>query len=142
MCRLVLTFSDKNSKGTKKGKHKVQKPQNAKQVVKTFKSEEERRGSFSNWPHEGPPSPSQLARAGFEHTPYEEGPDCVYCERCKKYVENWEPGDEPQKEHKKRCPFYKKGKQPKQNKNKGILTSIFPSVVKCRRVSCGISITL
>ena len=122
MCRLVLKFSDKNLKGTKKGKDKVQKQQKKKQVVKTFKPEEERRSTFSHWPKEWLPSTDELARAGFEHTPYEGGPDCVYCERCKIYVEDWTPGDEPDEYHETTCPFYKKSnrKRRDQGKSEGI----------------------
>ena len=109
--RIFLNILEKCLNETRKMKDKVQKIQRSKQAVKIFKTEEEGRSTFSQWPKEGFLSAVELARAGFEHTPYEGGPDCVYCEHCGKYVEAWEPDDEPAEYHETSCLFYKKDNQ-------------------------------
>ena len=102
------------------------------------KTAEERRNSFSNWPKQSLPTPDQLAQAGFEHTPYEGVPDCVYCERCDKYVEAWEPGDLPEEYHETSCSFYKKlpTQRPQTDEDTGIL--FFNKLSEYSFLQCGI----
>nr|XP_037280999.1 baculoviral IAP repeat-containing protein 7-A-like isoform X1 [Rhipicephalus microplus] len=58
-------------------------------------SEEERFNTFYDWPLTSP-TPRTLAQAGFY---YLHEQDKVKCAFCKGVVHNWEPGDDPLREH-------------------------------------------
>ncbi|KAJ3367433.1 hypothetical protein GGF31_007526 [Allomyces arbusculus] len=62
-----------------------------------------RLASFSNsinpWPH-ATPTPEMLAAAGFYHDPFpDESLDSVNCFQCGKPLGDWDPDDDPYKEH-------------------------------------------
>ena len=54
----------------------------------------DRLASFDNWPHTSP-SPKDLAKAGFSHTPTDEHPDNVICKTCGNLICNWKPDYDP-----------------------------------------------
>ena len=49
---------------------------------------------FTEWPHTLP-TPQDLARAGFSHTPTNEHPDNVVCNSCKDFLCDWQPEHDP-----------------------------------------------
>ncbi|XP_034949209.1 baculoviral IAP repeat-containing protein 7 [Chelonus insularis] len=67
---------------------------------------EQRLSSFQNWPSTAAASPESLARAGFYYLQQEDMVQCVY---CKGIMRMWEPGDDPDTEHRigfPDCDFY------------------------------------
>ncbi|XP_075551488.1 putative inhibitor of apoptosis isoform X2 [Dermacentor variabilis] len=78
--------------------------ENDMQLRRLQASEEERFNTFSDWPLDFLPART-LAQAGFYYL-HEE--DKVRCAFCKGTVHNWEPGDDPLREHARHypcCPF-------------------------------------
>ncbi|XP_029954431.1 baculoviral IAP repeat-containing protein 5a [Salarias fasciatus] len=67
---------------------------------------ENRLKTFEGWPFDEDCSctPENMAKAGFIHTPSENGPDVAMCFFCLKELEGWEPEDDPVKEHKSHSP--------------------------------------
>ncbi|XP_011298332.1 apoptosis 2 inhibitor [Fopius arisanus] len=62
--------------------------------------------SFQNWPTTAAVTPEQLARAGFY---YLQSEDMVECAFCRGIMRMWEPGDDPDVEHRigfPHCNFY------------------------------------
>ncbi|KAJ1531810.1 hypothetical protein ONE63_000464 [Megalurothrips usitatus] len=69
-----------------------------------FRSEAARLETFENWPSDIV-TPQQLAKAGFF---YQGAGDKVKCAFCSGIVGFWEPGDDPEREHRRHfpsCPF-------------------------------------
>jgi E3 ubiquitin-protein ligase XIAP len=69
--------------------------------VRDLANEDTRRQTFTNWPHDSPVSPRDLAEAGFY---YKGVRDSVQCFFCSVAVEAWDPGDIPIEEHIKHSP--------------------------------------
>lgn len=70
-----------------------------------YHDERARLDSFENWPAGNIVTPERLARSGFYYL--KEG-DNTKCAFCKGVVRAWEPGDDPDTEHKRHfpnCPF-------------------------------------
>ncbi|KAJ8922023.1 hypothetical protein NQ315_008662 [Exocentrus adspersus] len=70
-----------------------------------YRDERVRLESFENWPAGNIVSPERLARAGFYYLREGDNTKCAY---CKGIVRAWEPGDDPDAEHKRHfpnCPF-------------------------------------
>ncbi|XP_036409506.1 baculoviral IAP repeat-containing protein 5.2-like [Megalops cyprinoides] len=67
---------------------------------------ENRLKTYSGWPFEEgcACTPDNMAKAGFIHTPSENGPDVARCFFCYKELEGWEPEDDPVQEHKAHSP--------------------------------------
>ncbi|KAJ8678631.1 hypothetical protein QAD02_014418 [Eretmocerus hayati] len=65
--------------------------------------------TFENWPIPAVVSPERLARSGFYYLQQTDMVECVYCQGV---VLRWEPGDDPDREHRihfPNCDFYSKG---------------------------------
>ena len=58
---------------------------------------------FANWPHITP-TPEALAEAGLYYQPAKLSPDTVRCSHCGIALDQWEPHDEPIKEHRRLAP--------------------------------------
>uniref|UniRef100_A0A8C9SIG2 RING-type E3 ubiquitin transferase n=1 Tax=Scleropages formosus TaxID=113540 RepID=A0A8C9SIG2_SCLFO len=68
-------------------------------------SEDARRSTFVGWPPGGAVGPEALVPAGFFYTGHNDNVKCFHCDGS---LRNWEPGDDPWKEHAKwfpRCEF-------------------------------------
>ena len=66
---------------------------------------EKRIATFDNWPKETLVKGFQLAEAGFFYLGIADRVQCVFCDGI---LRNWDPGDDPWKEHErhfKHCPF-------------------------------------
>ncbi|XP_042200099.1 baculoviral IAP repeat-containing protein 5.1-B-like [Callorhinchus milii] len=69
-------------------------------------SYEKRLDSFREWPFTERclSTPENMAKAGFIHFPGPNNPDVVICFFCLKELDNWEPEDDPWKEHQSHSP--------------------------------------
>lgn len=52
--------------------------------------------TFANWPASSIVSPERLAKAGFYYLQHDDAVQCVYCQGV---LRQWEPGDDPDKQH-------------------------------------------
>ncbi|KAK2587173.1 hypothetical protein KPH14_002922, partial [Odynerus spinipes] len=71
-----------------------------------YKTMQQRLESFANWPISNVVSPERLAKAGFY---YLQQADLVECAFCRGIILKWEPGDDPEREHRihfPNCDFY------------------------------------
>ncbi|RUS81806.1 hypothetical protein EGW08_010443 [Elysia chlorotica] len=72
-----------------------------------FKTETARRASFNKWDMTRNPTPTELAQAGFFYAGHG---DSVKCFHCDGGLRNWEPNDDPWREHARwfpKCGFVK-----------------------------------
>nr|XP_014342410.1 PREDICTED: baculoviral IAP repeat-containing protein 7 [Latimeria chalumnae] len=70
-------------------------------VYPEMETEQTRLGTFQNWPSYASIQPELLARAGFFFTEAEGITQCFYCDGG---LRNWEPNDDPWREHAKWFP--------------------------------------
>ncbi|XP_012276923.1 baculoviral IAP repeat-containing protein 7-A isoform X2 [Orussus abietinus] len=71
-----------------------------------YRTKEQRLRSFENWPISSIVPPERLAESGFY---YLQEADMVECAFCRGLVMKWEPGDDPDREHRihfPNCDFY------------------------------------
>jgi hypothetical protein len=68
-----------------------------------YRDEDVRIASFVDWPHKNP-SPKELARHGFFHTPLPDVSDRVACCACGKILFNWTEADNIEEGHRKFSP--------------------------------------
>ena len=77
-----------------------------------------RLATFTLWPFTEDCSctPERMAAAGFYCCGGENEPDLVRCYFCRKELDEWEPEDDPWKEHARRgkCAYVKLGKKPEE----------------------------
>ncbi|GFN99272.1 baculoviral iap repeat-containing protein 7-like [Plakobranchus ocellatus] len=72
-----------------------------------FKSETVRRNSFTKWDMTRNPTPAELAHAGFFYAGHGDNVKCFHCDGG---LRNWEPNDDPWREHARwfpKCGFVK-----------------------------------
>lgn len=68
-----------------------------------YRDEDVRVASFVDWPHKNP-SPKELAKHGFFHTPLPDVSDRVACCACGKILFNWTEADNIEEGHRKFSP--------------------------------------
>ena len=68
-----------------------------------YRDEDVRIASFVDWPHKNP-SPKELAKHGFFHTPLPDVSDRVACCACGKILFNWTEADNIEEGHRKFSP--------------------------------------
>ena len=68
-----------------------------------YRDEDVRVASFVDWPHKNP-SPKELAKFGFFHTPLPDVSDRVACCACGKILFNWTEADNIEEGHRKFSP--------------------------------------
>ncbi|KAH9500236.1 hypothetical protein Btru_077545 [Bulinus truncatus] len=75
-----------------------------------YKTEHSRLNSFTTWDMSRNPKPSDLAKAGFFYVGHGDSVKCFFCDGG---LRNWEPNDDPWREHARwfpRCPYVKQSK--------------------------------
>uniref|UniRef100_A0A182YTM3 RING-type domain-containing protein n=1 Tax=Biomphalaria glabrata TaxID=6526 RepID=A0A182YTM3_BIOGL len=75
-----------------------------------YKTEPSRLSSFSSWDMSRNPKPSDLAKAGFFYVGHGDSVKCFFCDGG---LRNWEPNDDPWREHARwfpRCQYVKQSK--------------------------------
>ncbi|GFR79747.1 baculoviral IAP repeat-containing protein 2-like [Elysia marginata] len=90
-----------------------------------FEKQSARRGSFENWDMTRTPTPAQLAQAGFFYAGHGDSVKCFYCDGG---LRNWEPNDDPWREHARwfpKCGFVKA------HKGAAFITEVLNSCTDC-----------
>ncbi|XP_059152420.1 baculoviral IAP repeat-containing protein 7-like [Physella acuta] len=75
-----------------------------------YAMDQARLSSFSNWDVNQNPKPADLAKAGFFYVGHGDSVKCFYCDGG---LRNWEPNDDPWREHARwfpRCSYVKQSK--------------------------------
>ncbi|CAL1528891.1 unnamed protein product [Lymnaea stagnalis] len=75
-----------------------------------YKTEPSRLNSFGTWDMSRNPKPADLAKAGFFYVGHGDSVKCFFCDGG---LRNWEPNDDPWREHARwfpRCPYVKQAK--------------------------------